>query len=291
MSSFYDVYNGLRGQLVTQLYNIVPDSSIVIGYPADAPMLNSGQITQAQSTFAPQFPLVTLYDRGFSQDVTRWLPRYISSWSNVPPGVTFSAASVFVPPGGTGTISVLTSAAPNDTAGVTIQNNALYGATTFFATPASAATVAAQIAAVVGGAFGGVLSATDSGSAITFANSSGNAVTVQLSAANVATNIFEVHRVKRHAQIIALTNSPQMLDTVGEPITQMLGQMEIYYGYTLPDGSMVRVINTADACFWDNALNNIARRDWLVDLEYGVTIKDNGYEVLAAIENISISQY
>lgn len=289
MSSWFDVYSGLRNNLVTQLSGIVPAKNISIGFPSDPALLNTGQPNAAPPAFTSKTPIVAVYDRGYSKDVTRWIPRFISDWNITAPAITFSQPSVSIPPLGSGNVTVLTSPQAGDTAAVTLQGNTKVGATTSFTSAVTPTQAAAQIVAAVNSGMSGVLSAVSSTATVTFTNLTNQAQVVGVTAANMASALFEVHRVKRNAQIIAFANSPQKLDTVGEPISQMLGTMEVYYGYTLPDGSMVRVVNAADACTWDNVLNNLARRDWLVDLEYGVTLNETGYEVLAAIGTIVAS--
>ncbi len=287
MSSWNDVYTGLVGNLQTTLAGLVPSENIGIGFPSMSVAMNSGQVNQVNPNSATLLgPLVMVYDRGFARDVTRWIPRYISDWVVTASGVTFSAASVNIGPSGTGQITIQTGANVNDSVGVWVSGLMQYGSTTGFSSATSASGVASAVASSVSSAFSGVLSATASGAVVTFTNMTTNNMLVNINTANVGSALYEVHRVRRNAQIVSLTNNPTSLDQIGEPISQMLGQMEVYYGYTLPDGSSVRVINSADACFWDNVQHNIARRDWLVELEYGVTMQDSGYPVLAAIGNL-----
>lgn len=288
MSSWNDVYSGLRSNLITALNGVVEPANVTIGFPASVVMLSSGQpVTNTTNSINSLGPLVAIYDRGFSKDTTRWLPRDVVDWAYTAPTVSFSVNSLNIPPLGSGSVTV-TGAALNDAIGVQLLNNDVLGVTDVFMGETSASQVAASIASVIGGAFTGVLTATSSGGILTVTNISPTVQTVNFAAANMASSLYEVKRTRRSGHVVAMANSPQVLDTIGEPISQMLGYMETTFGYELPDGTYVRVINNADACFWDNALNNIARRDWLVELEYGVTMQDNAYAVLASIFNWSV---
>lgn len=288
MSSWNDVYTGLVGNIQTTLAGVVPAENIGIGFPSMSVAMNTGQTDPINGNSPTVLsPMVMVYDRGFSRDVTRWIPRYISDWSTTASAVTFSASSVVLQPNGTGQLTILTGANISDSVGVWVSGLMSVGVTAGFAASASASGVASQVAASVTSAFSGVMSATSSGAVITFTNLTAANMQVNINTANVGTALFEVHRVRRNAQIVVMTNSPQSLDSIGEPLSQMLGQMEIYYGYDLPDGSSVRLINSADACFWDNVHHNIARRDWFVELEYGVTMVDTGYPVLVPIGNMT----
>ncbi len=285
MSSWNDVYSGLRSNLITALSNIVQPANITIGFPASVVTLSAGQpVVNTLTSVNTLGPLVVVYDRGMSKDVTRWLPRDVVDWVYGASTVSFSVNHLDIGPSGSGAVTV-TAAEPNDAIGVQLLNNNALGVTDVFQTATSATSVATAVASIINSAFPGILTAVSSGGSVVITNISSTAQAVNFAAANMAQSLYEVKRTRRSGHIVAMANSPQALDTIGEPISQMLGSMEVSYGYALPDGSYVRVVNTGDVNFWDNAVNNIARRDWMVDLEYGVTIQDNAYAVLAAIFN------
>lgn len=286
MSSWHDVFSGLQNNVTAALAGVVDANSITLGFPPAAVTMNAGQVnTLGTASANPLTPLVMLYDRGFSHNATRWVPRYITDWNIVAPGVTLSVPMLNIGVNGLGSATVLTGAYANDAVGLWVSGNNTAGGTVVFNAAASATSVASQIAAQISSVFVGKLSATNSGAIVTVVNLGAAPVTVNLNTANVGSALYEVKRVRRSTQIIALANNPDALDLIGEPISQMLGKMETSFGYVLPDGSYVRVVNPADACFWDNALNNIIRRDWIVDLEYGVTIVDEGFPMLVALLN------
>lgn len=285
MSSWNAVYQGLRNQVIAALDGLVSPSSISIGYFGTPIVQSTGQPSAVMELAGQvaQSPMVMLYDRGMSRDVTRWIPHYVTSWEVTPPSITYSPSDLLLS-STPNAIAFLTSAAVNDAVAVTVSGFGVSTGAVFVASGAmSAAAFCEGMAEAVNSSLQGVLSATASGATLLLTNDTAGVLNITIESGNVASAQYEVHRVQRSVQIIALANRPSTLDTIGEPIAQLLGELEISYGYELPDTTWVRLINKGDIVLWDNVMHNIARRDWMLTLEYGVDITDMGYAVLAPI--------
>ena len=285
MSSWNAVYQGLRNQVITALDGLVSPSSISIGYFGTPIVQSTGQPAEIMDLAGQvaQSPMVMLYDRGMSRDVTRWIPHYVTPWNITTPSITYSPSNLLLS-STPNALVFLTSAAVNDAVALNVSGVGLSTGVVYVASGAmSAAAFCAGMAEAVNTSLQGVLSATASGATLLLTNDTTGLLSITVESGNVASALYEVHRVQRNVQIIALANRPSTLDTIGEPIAQLLGELEISYGYELPDTTWVRLINKGDIVLWDNVMHNIARRDWMLTLEYGVDITDMGYAVLAPI--------
>ena len=279
------MYQGLRNQVITALDGLVSPSSISIGYFGTPIVQSTGQPAEIMDLAGQvaQSPMVMLYDRGMSRDVTRWIPHYVTPWNITTPSITYSPSNLLLS-STPNALVFLTSAAVNDAVALNVSGVGLSTGVVYVASGAmSAAAFCAGMAEAVNTSLQGVLSATASGATLLLTNDTTGLLSITVESGNVASALYEVHRVQRNVQIIALANRPSTLDTIGEPIAQLLGELEISYGYELPDTTWVRLINKGDIVLWDNVMHNIARRDWMLTLEYGVDITDMGYAVLAPI--------
>jgi len=285
MSSWNAVYQGLRNQVIAALDGLVSPSNISIGYFGTPIVQSTGQPSAVMELAGQvaQSPMVMLYDRGMSRDVTRWIPHYVTPWEVTAPSVTFSPSDLMLS-STPNALVFLTSAAANDAVALNVSGVGISTGAVYVANEAmSAAAFCAGMADAINASLQGVLSATASGSTLLLTNDTAGLLNITVVSGNVASAQYEVHRVQRSVQIIALANRPSTLDTIGEPIAQLLGELEISYGYELPDTTYARLINKGDIVLWDNVMHNIARRDWMLTLEYGVDITDMGYAVLAPI--------
>lgn len=284
MASWGSVYNGLRAQVINALSGYVPPANITIGYPATFIAQTSGQPSDLSSLSqtVSQAPLVFIYDRGMAKDVTRWIPRNVNSYTPVTPTINFSLTGNYLPSNGSVTLEITDSAAANDAIGVSFSTGSTnVGAVFTAATAVSKDSVATGLADEING-LGLSLNAVVDGNSITINNPTNTGFTITAATANISTALYEVHRVKRSTQVIVLANRPETLDTVSEPLVQLFGELEVTYGYDLSDGTYVRLMNAGDIMLWDNVLSNIARRDFMLTLEYGVNLQNVGYEVLAS---------
>ncbi len=285
MSSWNAVYQGLRNQVITALGGLVSPSSISIGYFGTPIVQSAGQPSEIMdlANQVAQSPMVSLYDRGMSRDVTRWIPHHVTPWEVTPASVTFAPSSLLLS-STPNALAFLTSAAVNDAVALNVSGFGVSTGAVYVASGAmSAAAFCEGLADVINSSLQGVLSATASGATLLLTNDTAGLLNIVVNSGNVASAQYEVHRTQRNVQVIAMANRPSTLDTIGEPLAQLFGELEITYGYELLDTTWVRLINKGDIVLWDNVTHNIARRDWMLTLEYGVDITDAGYPVLAPI--------
>jgi len=292
MSSWNAVYQGLRNQIIGALDGLVPANSITIGYSATFLLQTAGQpdnILAQQAQTLDNSPIVMVYDRGMSRDVTRWIPYQATPWVVTEPEVTFSLASSYLSYDQSTTLDILTPGTAGDALGISVNGPGLMTGAVFTASGATSVDgFASGVASAVNEDLVGILSATVSGGTVILTNESAGDLILNANAANLASSLYEVHRVRRSAQVIVLANRPSALDMVGEPLAQLFGELEVTYGYQLPTGNYVRLINEGDIVLWDNVQANLARRDWMLSLEYGVDLTNTGYAVLAPALNLDV---
>lgn len=292
MASWQTLYQGLRDQIVPALNGIVLPENVTIGYPATSVAQTAGQPDQSminRGLLAQSSPLVMIYDRSMAKDVTRWLPHRITPWAEGVSTLAYYLYNNYVPSGGEIDLDITEPASINDALGVRFTNGTLTEGVVYgTSVPQTQAQVASGVATEINALPGYV--ATVSGATVTIQNNNVWAVTVQAAVGNVATSQYEVHRIKRSAQVLVMANRPTTLDLVGEPLSQLFGQLEVSYGFTLADTTWVRLINTGDIALWDNVNHNVARRDFMISLEYSVSILDTGYSVLAPLLTWTIDE-
>ncbi len=291
MASWLSVFQGLQSQMVSALSGLVTARNVLIGYPSTDLIQAVGQPgEQFSGGTNPLSPTVCVYDRKVSKDTTRWLPHYVSAdgWEATPANVTFTPTSAYLSPGDTASFDFLNAAAANDAVGVTIgMGNA---GVVFTASGAmDAQTFSSNLASSINGELSAYVVATASGSMLEMQNVSAADLSISLAAGNIATALLEIKRTERDAGVIALCNSQTVLSPVEDMISQTLASLQLDFGYEVTDGTYVRLVNYGDIAIWDNTLANIARHDWLISLEYGITVKEIGYPILAPILNRQFS--
>lgn len=133
------------------------------------------------------------------------------------------------------------------------------------------------------------VTASAAGSAVTLTSLLASA-TLKLASnvGNGAAQITEVGRRAREISVHIWARSIEDRDTVGDPIEAMLAQMEVGWGaypqgLAFPDGTGGRVVVMNDFLLDDATPSDTYRRDFMLSVEYPVTVTDNLYAVLAQI--------
>ncbi len=225
---------------------------------------------------------MSIYDRNVAKDVTRWVPKTAVEPVVTAATVTVTLSNPFVDRSGTATLTFSPSAAINDAFGLAV-SGAIYGGATYAATAAmTASAFAAAVASAITTALPEI-GAVASGDVVTLTNNSAGTLYLQATVGNQTSFLQEVHRTRREAQIIVAANTPNNRDLLADAIDETLATSEIDFGFTLADGTWVRVWNQGDISLDDNITHNVYRRDFVVGLEYGVTYQDLGYSVLAPL--------
>lgn len=241
--------------------------------------------------------VVSVFDRKLSRNTTRWAPLQIGG--TVTPATLVSMASQSViPAGGTATITLSGTITPGDAVSCVLANGSASGIPTAVQTPlwavtttgtasSTLATMAAALAAAVNAdaTLSTWASATAVGTVVTLMSLASGTLGLRSLTGNGGTSIMEIGRRSRELQVITWANTIEKRDTVGDAISAMVEQMEVYYGaysngLPLPDGTGGRVIVANDYMLDDATPSDTYRRDILVSVDYPITTIDALYEVL-----------
>lgn len=294
MATLYTVLAALQEQIsavTTGLISISPDIAgqpinvmVGIGFPSERTLQNNVRKV-------PPTAIVTIYDRGLARDTTRWLPQRAGYVSN-PVGIT---ATLSAPVIAHGSPAVLTlTGTPNvgdgvGLGGVAIKNEPI-GVVATARQDDTAATLAASLAAAVNADpnMSAVLKATAAGDAVTLAVNASQTVPSRLVrlAANVgngAIEVMEVGRRDRGLQIVVWTRTEDDQNVIGDVIEIAIARMQMDFGLTFPDGTMGRLLFGGDHLLPNATLADTYRRDFLVSVDYPITVPRQLYAVLATI--------
>lgn len=254
----------------------------------------------------PPGALVSVFDRKVSKDSTRWIPS-TSVLTSTPATLSSSPTSQIIPAGSSGVITITGPVSAGDAISLVVSSyraalgNPGDGTVAF--TPsigevvsppptASAADVATQLAAAVAGDPAGsvqLVQVTASGTTLIVTNTSPASVVVQTYTGNGGSKLTEIARRERDVQVTIWAPSDEILQTVSDPVEDMIAQIETFRGHTgeytaglaLADGTYARVRMLNDFLIDDAVLSDTYRRDFIFCMDYGVTTQDNLYSVLS----------
>ncbi|HTI81739.1 MAG TPA: hypothetical protein VL614_14925 [Acetobacteraceae bacterium] len=263
---------------------------VAVGMDFPPPKVLSTMVQQGKA-------VVSVMDRKLSRNTTRWAPTPIGG--TVTPATLVSTVSgAIIPAGGAATITLSGPVTPGDAVSCVLANGAAAAAstgvqTTLWAVTASGtatstpATIAAALAAAVNAdsIMSTWVTATCTGAVVTLTSLVQGVLGLQSLTGNGGTTITEIGRRSRELQIITWANSIENRDLVGDAISGVVEQMEVYYGtYTnglpLPDGTGGRVIVGNDYLLDEGTPSDTYRRDILLSIDYPVTTTDALYAVL-----------
>lgn len=231
--------------------------------------------------------LISVYDRGLAADSTRWLPSIVAA-TVTPATMTVTLSEAFVQQLASMTLTFGDPVTVGDAAGIVLTPT-LFSALAVIVTAAAgdtAATMAAKAAAALNAdpAIAALMTATVAGNVVTLTSLQANAyVPIQVNVGNGGTQTIEVARRKRHFQIVVWTRTPDDRRTVGDPVETLIAQLEYNFGLTFADGTMARVTFSGDILHDEATLSDTMRRDFMICVEYGISITDQTYAILAPI--------
>jgi hypothetical protein len=105
---------------------------------------------------------------------------------------------------------------------------------------------------------------------------------------NGGTQTMEIARRERSVQITCWSRTQQIREGVVDPINNMIATDELNFGLTMPDGTVARLCYVNDFDIEDDTLEDVYRHDFMVSIEYPVTVLDQLYAVLAPIVGITV---
>lgn len=294
MATLYTVLAALQAQVSAATQGLVSNSPDTQGQPLLVqvglfwPSVKTLQdnVRKAHGTTGGPSAVVTVYDRGLAQDATRWTPVVLSS-SVTPATMTVTASSAFLAPHGTLTLTFGGPITPGDAVGLVLTQ--VVGSAEAVVPIAGAndtpGTMAAQAAGLLMGdpTIAGWLSASVSGNVVTITSKSNIPVEIQANVGNGGSRLREIGRRRRHCQIVVWARTPDDRATVSDQIEAMIARAEADFGLTFPDGSLGRLLFYGDVEHDEATLSDTLRRDFLVGIDYPITVTDQTYAVLAPI--------
>ena len=247
-----------------------------------------------------QVSVIGVYDRQVSKNVTRWKPYSISETTTPATLRTSVGSHNALLPGESVDITLSATVTPGDAVSAVLTSYTTQPRTMTAAvaiggasdTPTTMALALANAvnAALAPGFLGPPASAFAAASAlgpvVTLTNTTNSLLLVESYTGNGATTLDEVGRRMRQIQITTWSPTEEIRAAVTDPIDVMLAQAEMNFGWTLADGSVVRVCPESDFYLEDDSLADVYRRDFIVQIEYPVTAVEELYAVLAPILTI-----
>lgn len=288
MASFYSIMGQLQKSIEAALTTppIVVDGVTVV--PAVGVGWPSVNILQDVAR-GPNVP-VSIYDRKIRRNTTRWLPEVIAQSVTVAT-LTSALSRASIGPdmaavltlGGTITAGDAVSFIAGGVLGTAAQVAVSQSGDDL---PAMAARLAAQINADA--TLNTQVDAEASGAAVTITNMGARALNLQSYTGNGGTQTREIGRREASVQVICWARTENIREAVVNVITGLLASAELNFGITMPDGTIARLENTADFDIEDDTLEDVYRHDFVISLEYAVTVQDQLFAILAPVENFTI---
>lgn len=296
MATLHDVQAALQEAVKTATTGLTLNSTPIpvdvgIGWPP---------INVLQDTVRNGRGTIAVYDQKIGRNTTRWLP-FSYEPTVIVPTLTSAVSHGTIELGGVETITLGGAVTPGDAVSAVLinthptpfdsQGDALPyqpGAQVVIgaagAPTDTPTTMATALATAVNGdtLLSTWVHATSAGPVVTLTALSGKGPLLLAShTGNGATGFREIGRRERHFQIACWTGSEELRQVVTDPIDAMLAEAELNFGLALPDGSMGRLLNQVDYYIEDGTLQDALRRDFILTIDYPVTVKDQLFAILA----------
>lgn len=290
MASIQDVLDSLVGQ-VTAVTTGLPGLVVEVGtdFPPQAALMRMVE----QGGVA----LVTVMDRKMSRNTTRWSPIAIGE-AVTPATLVSTVSNQIVAPDGTATITLSGAITLGDAVSCVLTNGAalaqptavqtpLWAVTTFAAAGATLGTVATALCNAINA--DSILStwvtATVAGGVITLTSMLATPLKLQSLTGNGGEQLTQIGRRAGQFQIVTWASSIAHRNAVGNAISSMAEQMEVFWGayangVSFPDGTGGNVTVMNDFLLDDATMSDTYRRDILLTIDYPITTVDALYSVL-----------
>lgn len=290
MATLYTVLAAIQEQLSVATIALLSVSSdtmarplnieVGIGWPSERTLQNN--VRKAALPTA----LITVFDRGLASDSTRWLPHRVG-FTATSAGIQAELSSMALTPAMPVLLAFSGAVTPGDA--VALVASPVRG-TPFaqVAIPAPTDTLPSLAIALAGlinadPDMSGFLTAVATNGMVTLASLIESPVALQCNVGNGAVSLTEIGRRSRGLQIVVWTRTEDDRNTVGDVIETAIACMEADFGLTFPDGTMGRLKYAGDHLLNDATLSDTYRRDFLVSVDYPITVNDQLYAVLAPV--------
>jgi hypothetical protein len=297
MATLYTVLSSIQAQVSGVTQGLVSNSPDTFGTPLTVyvglywPSVKTLQdnVRKASPTTGGPTALITVYDRGLASDSTRWLPAPVGGGITAST-MTVTASEGYVQQFASMSLTFAGPITPNDAVGIVLstQLGQSQGVVAIAGASDTAATMAAQTAALLqaNATIMSWLTVSVVGSVIWLTSMlSGPPISVAANVGNGGTTLMEIARRKRHFQIVIWARTPDDRNTVADPVEALIARLEANFGLTFPDGTMGRLTFSGDTQHDEATLSDTFRRDLLCCVDYGITVTDQTYAVLAPVVN------
>lgn len=235
--------------------------------------------------------LIAIYDRKISKNATRWSP-YTFQQSVTPATLTTAISPSEIAPGETATVTLGGTVTAGDAVSCLAQQvGAVTGAVVVSgAVTDSPTSMAASLADAinVNASMSGLLTATSSGDVVTITNVAQVALAVSSFTGNGGSEQREIGRREQQVQVILWAMTVEIRNAMVEAIAEAIAESEINFGPVLPDGTQSRLSYVSDYDLEDDTLEDVYRHDFMLSVEYPVTVTDALYAVLAPVVTMQI---
>lgn len=285
MSSWRNMLSAVVTDLKTVIGTQSPSYTIAVGWPPLA--LLQGVATAGANS------VISVYDQGPARDTTRWMPFILGNVIVPTAGITTVIANPFIGPSASTTLTITgtPSFADGDAAsfilGQGLLGNTNAGVVYITHSADTLNTFTAGLAAAITAAFSAKVTATAVANVITITNITSGNLTLSSNVGAGATLQQEVRRAMRSVGIHVWAQTPTIRDTLGDIIEGRLATLQATFGYNFSDGTWGRVTFQSDVNIEDDILQDVYRRDFIIGIDYGVTVADQVYTVLLTQNNIT----
>lgn len=273
----------VKAALAPVIVNGVPLSyAAAIGWPAIKTLQNVAKSGPA---------IVAIYDRKISKDSTRWSPYAFNQVVTVAT-LTTALSQSSVAPGGAATITLGGTVTAGDAvSALAIQIGAATGAVVALgAATDTPATMATQLAALINSdpSMAGVLTATATGDVVTITNVATVALALGSYTGNGGTQQREIARRDQQMQVVLWARTVEIRNAMAAALAVAIAESVINFGPALPGGTQGRLSYVSDYDLEDDTLEDSYRHDFMVSVDYPVTVTDALFAVLAPVVTFQV---
>ena len=227
--------------------------------------------------------VISIFDRGAEKNITQAIPllNVFPDQAVATPGSKLTPSAMVLPASGSITLTGANATLVNDAFYLTLMYGSV-GQSQLYAeyTALSTDTLISSLTAFTGKI--NLLTdivATLSGDVITVQNNTDISYTVRTGVTNIAPITMEGFRWNRDIQITVWSRTPADRAKYGNILEQLFSQLEVNYGFIAADQSACRVLYTDDLVHKDSQLQDIYRRDFLLQIDYPVLNTLKGYPI------------
>lgn len=291
MASLHMVATSIEGMISAAVAPVIingfpVETQIAIGWPSVKTLHDTTRRPARRATIA-------IYDQKLGHNTTRWAPFPISTVCT-PAGVTSSVSNNGSLYGGTVIITLSGAVVAHDAVSLIVECGVFSPAWAVVVEGVAGDSLEALAVKLADAAnadtiLAGWISAVAVGNTVVLTNLTSSMLTIKSSARNRAYQTVEIGRRTRRYQVVLWAPTEDIRRGIGDPIESALAQAEVDFGLTLSDGSLGRLTNVNDFDLEDASSNDAYRRDFHIDVDYGITTVDVLYSILVPLPQFQLT--